>query len=224
VVPGTLVRVSPTRRMALLVLTVAALAALALWLPLEALPEAVGRLGVLAPVAAVGVGATLLVALVPRTPVSLACGLLFGAGLGALCALAVALTAATVTFVLGRWLGQDFVARLSGRRWSDLQRWIVREGVLGVAAVRTVPLGPYGLAGYTYGSSGVRVRDYALGTFIAATPSAISYAVLGAAVAGTGRLNAPALVPLAVGLLLSAAVIVRARTRSSTRPAHRCRA
>jgi uncharacterized membrane protein YdjX (TVP38/TMEM64 family) len=191
--------------MTLLVLTVAALAAIALWLPLEALPEAVGRLGVLTPVAAVGIGATLLVALIPRTPVSLACGLLFGTVLGAACALAVALVAATVTFVLGRWLGRDFVARRAGRHWSGLELWIVREGVLAVAAVRAVPLGPYGLAGYAYGSSRVRVRDYALGTCIAATPSAVSYAALGAAVAGTGRLNAPALVPLALGLLLSAA-------------------
>lgn len=218
-------RMSPTRRISLLVLTVGALAAVAWllplssWLPVGSLPkaaslaDAVGRLGALAPVAAVGVSATLLVALVPRTPVSLACGLLFGAWLGAVCALAATMTAATITFVLGRWLGRDFMARRTGRHWFTVERWIAREGVLAVAAVRAMPTGPYGLAGYAYGSSGVRIRDYLLGTLIAGTPSAISYAMLGAAVASPGRLDPLALAPLGVGLLLSTAVIVRARRR-----------
>ena len=101
------------------------------------------------------VGAALLVALVPRTPVSFACGLLFGTVIGTLCALLVALVAATVTFVAGRLLGREFVARRGGRRFAALESWITREGMLAVAAVRSLPLGPYGLAGYAYGASAV---------------------------------------------------------------------
>jgi len=202
---------SPTRRMIILVFAVAALAALALWLPLAALPDDVARLGLAAPIVGVGVGAALLVALIPRTPVSLACGVLFGAATGALCALLVALLAATATFAAGRWLGRDFVARHAGRRWDRLEGWISREGLLAVAAVRALPLGPYGLAGYAYGASAVRVRDYGFGTLIAAAPSAVSYAIIGAAVVRPGALNPLALVPLVFGLLLSAAVVLRAR-------------
>ena len=51
-----------------------------------------------------------------------------------------------------------------GPRFARLEAWITREGMLAVAAVRSLPIGPYGFAGYAYGASGVRVRDYALGT------------------------------------------------------------
>src|SRR5262245_2330294 len=171
------------------------MATTAFLLPLQTVPAAVQRLGLLAPIAGVAVGTALLVALVPRTPISVACGLLFGAALGAICALVLALLAAAVTFGLGRVLGRDFVARRAGRQWHRLEGWIAREGVLAVAAVRALPLGPYGLVGYGYGASAVRVRDYGLGTLLAATPSAVTYALLGAALGSAGNASPLTLVP-----------------------------
>jgi uncharacterized membrane protein YdjX (TVP38/TMEM64 family) len=202
-----------------LVAGVAALAVIALLLPLDTLPEAVLRLGPVAPVAGVLVGAALLVALVPRTPVSVACGLLFGAALGAVTALAVMVVAATVTFVAGRLLGRGFLVgwaqRLAGRRagrvWDSLQQWIAREGVLAVAAVRSLPLAPYGLIGYAYGASNVRVRVYAFGSALAGSPSAVTYALLGAALPAAGQASPFTLLPLAIGILLTTAVTLRTR-------------
>ena len=208
---------SPTRRMIVLVLAVGAIAVAAMLLPLESVPTAVDRLGPFAPVAGVAVGAALLVALVPRTPISIACGLLFGTALGAVCALVLAIVAATVTFFVGRALGRDFVIRAAGRRWHRLEQWIAREGVLAVAAVRAIPVGPYGLVGYAYGASNVRGRDYALGTLIAGTPSAVTYAMLGAAIGGAGEASPLTLLPLAFGLLLTAVVAVRTRRHAVTR-------
>ncbi len=210
---------TPNRRVVLLAVGVAVLAFVAFLLPLHEIPAAVDRLGMLAPVAGVAVGAALLVALVPRTPISLACGLLFGAVTGAVCALVLALLAATVTFAAGRWLGRDFVIRRAGRHWHRLERWVAQEGWLAVAAVRTLPLGPYGLSGYAYGASSVPVRDYALGTLVGAVPSAISYALLGAAVAGPGRAGPLSYLPVAVGLLLSVAVVTRIRRSMRQRAA-----
>src|ERR1700694_4251366 len=66
--PGRLARVSPTRRIIALVVVVAALAAIALTLPLRALPVTVAHLGPMAPVVGVAVGAALLIAMIPRTP------------------------------------------------------------------------------------------------------------------------------------------------------------
>jgi uncharacterized membrane protein YdjX (TVP38/TMEM64 family) len=203
--------VSPTRRLIVLVLAVAAMATTAIVLPLQTVPPAVQRLGLLAPIAGVAVGAALLVALVPRTPISVACGLLFGAALGAVCALAVAVLAAAVTFGLGRALGRDFVARRAGARWHRIEGWIAREGVLAVAAVRALPLGPYGLVGYAYGASAARVHDYALGTLIAGTPSAVTYALLGAAIGAADSASPLTMIPLACGLVLAAVVAIRTR-------------
>jgi uncharacterized membrane protein YdjX (TVP38/TMEM64 family) len=209
--------VSPGWRVMLLIATVAGLAALAFSLPLASVPAGVAQLGPVAPLVAVAIGGALLAALVPRTPVSLACGLLFGATLGTVCALGAALIAATVTFAAGRALGRDFVARRAGRYWRRLEAWIDREGVLAVATMRALPLGPYGLSGYAYGASAVRVRAYAIGTVVAGAPSALSYAMLGAAVARPGAISPLSLVPLGFGLLLSLALVVRARLSASRR-------
>jgi uncharacterized membrane protein YdjX (TVP38/TMEM64 family) len=202
--------VSPTRRLVLLVAGVAVLATTAWLLPLDRLPELVAPLGLAAPVVCVALGAALLVAMVPRTPISIACGLLFGPWVGTACALLVTVIAATVAFAAGRALGREFVARRAGRRWATLERWIARDGTLAVAAVRALPIGPYALCAYAYGASAVRIRHYALGTIIAGTPSAISYAYLGAAVARPGDFDPLTIIPLAFGLLLAAAVVTRA--------------
>ena len=197
-------------------LGIAALAVAAALLPLHSLPAAVGELGPVAPVVGVALGTALLMALVPRTPISVACGLIFGAGLGVACALATTAVAAATTFLAGRLLGREFLLRHAGHRtgrtWDRVERWIAREGTLAVAAVRSFPLAPYGLVGYAYGASGVRVRHYALGSLIAGTPSAVAYALLGAAVGGAGH-NPLTYVLLPFGLILAAVVTIRTRLR-----------
>jgi hypothetical protein len=54
---------------------------------------------------------------------------------------------------------------------------------------------------------------------VAAVPSAVSYALLGAAVAGSRGLSPLSMVPLGIGLLFSVAVVVRAR-RVGGRPGY----
>jgi uncharacterized membrane protein YdjX (TVP38/TMEM64 family) len=208
---------SASRRALILVVGVATLALLAWLLPVRSVQASVAALGPAAPLAAIAVGAALLVALVPRTPISLACGLLFGVGLGTLCAIVLALIAAAVTFAAGRLLGREFVARRAGRYWHRIERFITVGGVFAVAATRSFPLGPYGLTGYAYGASAIRFRSYALGTAFAATPSAITYAMVGAAVVHPHGLHPLTLVPLLFGLVVStvAVLLARARLRAS---------
>ncbi len=208
-------------RLAVLAVVIVALAVAAATLrPLQLLPDSVARLGPGAAAAGVLIGAALLAALVPRTPISVASGLFFGPVLGTICAILIALLGAIVTFALGRALGRDVVDRLAherewlGRAWDRIEGWIAREGILAVAAVRSWPLGPYGLVGYAYGTSGVQARDYAIGTLTAATPSAVLYATLGAAASGAGT-NPVTYALLPFGLVLTA--IVAWRTRAHVR-------
>jgi len=176
--------------------------------PVADLAGQVRAWGPLAPVGATVVGAALLVALVPRTPISIACGLLFGAVTGTVIALVVALTGAAVTFTIGRTLGRDGLARWGGARLARLDRWVRRRGVTAVAAVRAMPLGPYGLTGYAYGTTTVRVRDYVFGTLIAATPSAVGYALVGATVAEPGPKGPLDYLPAAFGLTVVLAMAI----------------
>jgi uncharacterized membrane protein YdjX (TVP38/TMEM64 family) len=197
-------------------------AGFAAWkLPLEQLPTWVDQLGPAAPAVAVLVCAVLLCALVPRTAISLGCGALFGAVGGAAWSLTAALLAATVTYAAGRWAGRDFVAAHAGDRLARLDRWLARRGLLAVIVVRLQPIAPFGLVGYAYGTSSVRLRHYLLGTALGGLPSSFSYATIGAAAIAPHSLSWLTFIPAATGILISAAAALhwRHQSRTTSRPA-----
>lgn len=179
------------------------LAIIALLLPLHRVQSAIADMGAWAPTAAVATGALLLCALVPRTAISVACGVLFGALSGGLVAVVAALLAAAATFWLGRALGREALAALQGDRLGRLDGWLARRGLLGVTVVRLMPLAPYGLIGYAYGTTSVPRWNYLGGTAIGAAPSAFTYAAVGAAVVRPGALGWLTLIPAGVGLLVA---------------------
>jgi uncharacterized membrane protein YdjX (TVP38/TMEM64 family) len=191
-------------RLGILGLVVAALAVAATRIPLDRVPEQVRELGALGPIAGLTVGAALLMALVPRTAISLACGLLFGALAGAAVAVVAAILAAAATFALGRWAGRSVVERRLGGRMARLDTWLARRGTLAVLVVRLLPIAPFGLMGYAYGTSSTSFRHYLLGTAMGATPSAFAYAAIGSAVVSGGTGNLLTYAPALLGGIISA--------------------
>ncbi|MEV6692883.1 VTT domain-containing protein [Micromonospora sp. NPDC051196] len=184
-----------------------------------ALPQFGDRLGALAPVAGVFGGALLLVALVPRTFITLAAGAVFGALEGAAYALAAALLAAAIGFAVGRLLGRDFVAERVRGRLARLDRWFTRQSVFGVITVRLLPISGFGLVSYGYGTTGARLLPFLAGSVIASAPTAFGYAALGAAVTSPGGINWYAATPAALGFIASAVLIAR-WWRAERRPSH----
>ncbi|MEU9508178.1 VTT domain-containing protein [Micromonospora sp. NPDC048170] len=173
------------------------------------LPGLADRLGRLAPVAAVGGGALLLVALVPRTFITLASGAIFGALEGAAYALGAALLAAALGFAVGRLLGREFVAARVRGRLARLDGWFARQSVLGVITVRLLPIAGFGLVSYGYGTTGARVLPFLVGSVIASTPTAFGYAAVGAAVTSPGDVNWFGAAPAVLGLVASVVLIRR---------------
>lgn len=197
---------------------VAVFGAAAATLPLQAIADAVTHgLGPAAAVAIAVVGGLLLSVLVPRTAITLACGALLGPSVGAATALAAAVFAAVATYYAGRWAGRGALRGRSGGRLERLDGWLNRRGLSAVLLVRFLPLAPFGLVGYAYGTTSVCRKQYLLGTTIAAIPSAITYAVIGAAVAAPGEISPLTLAPAAIGLTLTTTIVVRWR-RAATRP------
>jgi uncharacterized membrane protein YdjX (TVP38/TMEM64 family) len=172
-------------------------------------PALVDRLGPLAPVAAVLVGALLLVVLVPRTLVTVAWGALFGPLGGAAYALAAALLAAALGFGVGRLLGREFVAARVRGRLARLDAWFARQNVLGVITVRLLPVGGFGLVSYGYGTTGARILPFLVGTMLASVPSAFGYAAVGAAVSSPGSVNLLSVAPAGFGLIATAVIVRR---------------
>lgn len=169
--------------------------------------RAVDRLGPVAPVAAVLGGALLLVALVPRTFITLAWGAVFGPLPGAAYTLAAALLAAAAGFLLGRLLGREFVTERARGRLARLDGWFTRQSVFGVVTVRLLPIAGFGLVSYGYGTTGARVVPFLAGSVLASVPSAFGYAAIGAAAVSPGELNWLAATPAALGLIASAVLL-----------------
>jgi uncharacterized membrane protein YdjX (TVP38/TMEM64 family) len=170
----------PAVRLALLVLLVSALAGAVAVLGVPApdrLAAEVSGLGPIGPAVVVVASALLLVALVPRSVLAAGAGLVFGPLAGGVYVLAGAALAALVAFAAGRALGRDFVA--SRRRLAAIDAWLTRRGVVGVALMRILPVAPFGLVSYGFGTTGIRVGTYLLGTAIGAAPSTFVYASLG---------------------------------------------
>jgi uncharacterized membrane protein YdjX (TVP38/TMEM64 family) len=209
-------------RFAILAAVVAGLAAASAVLPLREIAGAVAALGPAAAVAIAVVGGLLLSVLVPRTAITLACGALLGPATGAATALAAAVIAAIATYYAGRWAGRGALTARTGGRLHRLDGWLNRRGLSAVLLVRFLPLAPFGLIGYAYGTTSVCRKRYLLGTTLAAIPSAVSYAIIGAAVTSPGDMNPLTLAPALIGIALTTTIVVRwrrAAKRSDAQPA-----
>ncbi|WP_239082239.1 TVP38/TMEM64 family protein [Actinoplanes teichomyceticus] len=203
-------------RFGLLSVVIGGLAVAAATLPLREIGDAVVALGPGAAVAVAVLGGLLLSVLVPRTAVTVACGALLGAATGAIAALAAAVIAAIATYYAGRWAGRGALQARAGGRLARLDGWLNRRGLAAVLLVRFLPLAPFGLVGYAYGTTSVCRKRYLLGTTIAAIPSTVTYAVIGAAVVAPGSMSPITVAPAAFSFILSTVIIVRWR-RSSRR-------
>lgn len=116
----------------------------------------------------------------PKALLTAAGGALFGLWVGAALALAAALVGAIVSFGVGRLLGRDAVDRLIRGRLARVDALLADHGLSAVLVVRVVPLVPFTAINYASGLSGVRFRDYVLGSAVGMVPGTLAYAALGA--------------------------------------------
>jgi uncharacterized membrane protein YdjX (TVP38/TMEM64 family) len=190
---------------------IAGLGVAAAVLPLKSIADSVVAFGPAAAVAIAVVGGLLLSVLVPRTAITLASGALLGPATGAATALAAAIIAAVATYYAGRWAGRGALGARAGGKLKRLDGWLNRRGLAAVLLVRFLPLAPFGLIGYAYGTTSVCRKRYLLGTTLASVPSAVSYAVIGAAVASPGSMNPLTLAPAVIGIGLTTTIVLRWR-------------
>jgi uncharacterized membrane protein YdjX (TVP38/TMEM64 family) len=205
-------------RVELLVVAALAVAAVAVFLPvgdwIVALLARVERLGPWAGVllAALWIPAALL--LVPGSLITLGTGFLLGVGWGMLTVSIGSTLGAVVAFLVGRTLARDRVRIwIADRpRFRAVDRAVETGGLAIVLLTRLSPLFPYNFLNYAYGLTGVRLRDYALGSWVGMLPGTLLYVVLGStaqalASLGTGDRERSALewTLFGVGLLATAA-------------------
>jgi phospholipase D1/2 len=111
--------------------------------------------------------------LVPVMALIAVTGFAFGPGLGAIYALLGALASAACSYAMGRCFAERLAQRYAGPRIAAIRKQLDARGLVAVILVRLVPAGPYTLVNLVAGASGIRWRDFLLGTLIGMTPGVV---------------------------------------------------
>ncbi len=167
--------------------------------------------GILGAVAFGGLYAALTLTPVPAAALTIAAGATFGLARGVAIAAVAATLGAVVAFYLGRSLGRAAVQALFSGRLDGLNALLARRGVLSVILVRLVPLFPYAAVNYTAGLTGVRTRDYVIGTAVGILPATVAYVAVGAYGSRPGSL--PFVVAIGALVTVTAGGLIAARRR-----------
>jgi len=139
-------------------------------------------------------------AMVPVLVMIAATGIAFGPWLGPPYAMVACLTSASAGFGLGRWIGPARVRSVGGERVLKITRALERNGTLAVFFLRKVPA-PFMLANVVAGASGVRYRDFVLGTLLGMGAFVVALAGFGYQIQQVIRDPSPGMVLAAVAFL-----------------------
>jgi uncharacterized membrane protein YdjX (TVP38/TMEM64 family) len=150
----------------------------------------------------------------PKNALSAAAGFVFGLGLGVLLVWVAAVAGAVLAFWLGRWLGRDGVALLTGGQLARLDALVLRHGVASVLVARLIPVVPFTAVNYGSGLTAVGFRPYLLGTAVGIVPGTVAYVAVGAY--GTQPTSWPFLAAAGALAVLTLGGVGFARRRTAT--------
>ncbi len=176
---------SPWTRLVVLVVLVGLGASLVLVaddLSVEGIRAVVDGIGPWAPLVYVGLYVVATVFLLPGTPFTVAAGVVFGPWLGLGVVLIGATLGATGSFLVGRAVGRDAVVQLTGRRVRAIDRALERNGLVSVLIMRLIPLFPFNVLNLVCGVTGLKLRDYIVGTAVGIIPGTALLVVAGGSI------------------------------------------
>jgi phosphatidylserine/phosphatidylglycerophosphate/cardiolipin synthase-like enzyme/uncharacterized membrane protein YdjX (TVP38/TMEM64 family) len=142
--------------------------------------------------------------MVPITLMIIATVSVFGPWYGAGYALLGAELSAIASFALGHLLGNEALRRIAGSKVNRISQAIARRGVLTIITLRIVPVAPFSVINIIAGATAIRLRDFALGSFLGMIPGVVSIAILADRLVAS--LREPS--PQSILILLAAIVLV----------------
>ena len=111
--------------------------------------------------------------LIPITVLILVTAIVFGPELGSVYSLVGCIAGAILTYAIGYFLGRDFVQKLVGERWEQMERKIDRTGIVAVAVLRLLPVAPFSVINVVSGAFKVPLRDYFIGSLLGLAPGIV---------------------------------------------------
>lgn len=140
----------------------------------------------------------------PGSVLTLAGGAVFGTWWGTVYNVLASNLGATLAFFTARYFGRDFVkALLKGGKLAQFDEAVARSGFKTIFRLRLIPLVPFNGLNFGAGFSGVRYRDYLLGSFLGMLPATFIYTYFAdALLQGAQGANQKALINLTVAAIL----------------------
>jgi uncharacterized membrane protein YdjX (TVP38/TMEM64 family) len=138
--------------------------------------------------------------------------IVFGPWWGLFYALAGSTLSALVVFGTGRLLGHQVVHRFAGSLLNRLSRKLSASGLIAVITFRIVPVAPFSVINLIAGVSGIRLRDFAMGTIIGLLPGVLAIVFLADRIsASLRRPELGSIAALAGGIVVAVAGLVGLR-------------
>lgn len=139
----------------------------------------VNSYGILAPLVYIVLFTLSAVTLFPDSVLAISGGMCFGLAGGFIYTLLGALGGATFAYYLAKSLGQNFVKKVMKKDISKLENAMKKGGFYIVFILRLIPLVPFDVISYCAGFTGIKYKDFALGTLIGTIPGIFVYINLG---------------------------------------------
>jgi uncharacterized membrane protein YdjX (TVP38/TMEM64 family) len=141
-------------------------------------------------------------------------GLLFGQVTGTVIVSAAGTLAATISFLIARYLARDRILKIAEKnpKFVAIDKAIGKESFKVVTLLRLSPLLPFSVGNYLYGLTSVKLMPYVLGSWIGMLPGTFAYVSAGNAgktllqdsadgIVGNGPSGQMQLISLGLGLL-----------------------
>jgi len=124
---------------------------------------------------------------IPPTLYTLAGGFTFGPVWGTILTVTGATLNASVTFLVARTLGRDFVDRISKGKFDKVNQMLRENSFKSLLIIRTSPIGPpFDLVSYASGVLSVSFWNYFFATLIGIIPATAVYSYFGGSISRGG--------------------------------------
>ncbi|MDP6630119.1 MAG: VTT domain-containing protein [Kiritimatiellia bacterium] len=181
------------------------------WLSREHIYELTAAMGALGPLVLILIGIVTPVFFVPRAPICLVAGLLYGVTMGSLIGMAAGTAGSIVHYYLSMGLLSHSAERLTPRRWQNSLTVLKTHPFRALLLLRLFPLSNASIINMIAGLLRLPFRPYLWATVLGTLPITIIYALWGRTASEPSRLHIAVSLALLLALTLAAWLVPRVR-------------
>lgn len=135
----------------------------------------------------------------PVTVMSLAVSAIFGPIWGPLYGIIGALLSSACMFAIGKLGGNAGLRKIGGPKVEAVDKKLKSSGIVGVAAIRMLPIAPFSLVNLVAGISSIGILQFLIGTFLGMFPPMIAKGLVGDSITQIFRHPSPETISYLVG-------------------------